>query len=219
MTVQEIIPKTDESAAKTLLARVDSLLDEARNGRASLHQTYIEIGLGLSAVKSTGAWSVRSHSWDGYIKSCEERFGRGRTALYGYVACAERLLPVVSKDQLIEMGVSRAMPLAQYVRLKGSSPPEDLINKALDSKVKVEEFESLIAEATHQSTEKGKWHQISIKAEDSEWEEIERAISVALALGPLPVETSEPTKRKVALLRMSQEFLATYEQEVNTVNG
>lgn len=217
---QEIIPKTDESAAKTLLAKMDELLEKARYGREELGKTYVDIGIALDEIESSRAWMLVAHSFDGYIREhCEPRFGKSRTQLYGYRAIAKNLLPAVSKKQLIEMGVSRAMPLAQYVRLKGANPPESLINQALDPKVKVEEFESLIAEATHQSTEKGKWHQISIKAEDSEWEEIERAISVALALGPLPVETSEPTKRKVALLRMSQEFLATYEQEVNTVNG
>jgi hypothetical protein len=217
---QELLPKTDEKTAKALLAKVDGLLDDARNGRDSLHRTYVEIGLALDEVENTKAWMVRHRSYDSYIKEhCEPKFGKSRTQLYGYRAIAKNLLPSVTKEQLIEMGVSRAMPLAQYTKQKGVPPPDSLIKQALDPKVGVEEFESLIAEATHASTEKGKWHQFSIKAEDAEWKEIERAIGVALALDPLPENTSEPTRRKVALLRMSAEFLATYEQEVNTGNG
>lgn len=216
---QEILPKTDEKVARTLLARVDNLLDEARNGRSKLYSTYVEIGAALLEVEQTRAWMAGGfHSLEAYIKQCEGRFGRARTQLFGYKAVAERLLPEVPKEKLIEMGISRAMPLAQYVKRTGK-PASNLLADALNPKVSVEEFEAKVAEATHETPEKGKWHQISIKAEDSEWDEIERAIEVALALGPLPETASEPLKRKVALLRMSQEFLATYEQEVSTING
>ena len=212
---QELLPKTDETQALALLARVDNLLDEARNGRDSLHRTYVEIGIALDEVENTKAWMAGFRSYDNYIREhCEPKFGKSRTQLYGYRAIAKNLLPAMTKEQLIEIGVSRAMPLAQYVRSKGSKPPQHLINKALDPGVGVDEFEAEIAQATHQSTEPGKWHQISYKASDDEHEEIQRAMKSALAQGPLPVETSEPFKNKIALQRLAAEFLSTYPETV-----
>ena len=213
---QEILPKTDEKVARRLLDEVDGLLDQARNGRESLQRTYVEIGAALLKVEQTKAWmSGGFHSFEAYIKSCEVRFGRARTQLFGYKAVAERLLPEVSKEQLIEMGISRAMPLAMYVKKTGK-PAANLLRDALNPKVGAEQFEALVAEATHQTPEKGKWHQLSLKAEDSEWGEIKRAMSVALSRAtdgvPLPPETSEPLKNKISLLALAAEFLSTYSE-------
>lgn len=208
---QELIPKTDETAARDLLERVDGLLVRAKESRQALYRTYVEIGLALDEVETTGAWILVARSYDSFIKEhCEPLFGKSRTQLYSYRAIAKNLLPAVTKEQLIEMGVTRAIPLAQYTKLKGRGPSQDLINRALDKNISAEEFESHIAQATHQSPEQGKWHQIPIKATADEWSEIQRAMTSALAQGPLPEETSEPTKNKVALLRLSAEFLSTY---------
>ncbi len=215
MPVQEILPKTDESVARRLLARVDGLLDTARDGRESLQKTYVEIGLALSDVEKSRAWIAGNfHSFEAYIKQCEGRFGRARTQLFGYKSVAERLLPEVSKEKLIEIGISRAMPLAQYVKRTGK-PVGDLLNKALDPSVGVDEFRAAVAESEHSKPEKGKWFDLGgFFCTKEEREEIERGLRAAERNEPLPENTSEWMTRKIVVQRLVQEFLSSYPETV-----
>ena len=219
--MQAEIVKVDISEQTLLLTRVDDLLDTAREGRSALHQTYVEIGLGLSAVKKSGAWVLRTHSWDSYVKSCEDRFGKARTALYGYVACAERLLPEITKEQLIEIGISKAMPLAMYVKRTGKSPAE-LLNKALDTKVDIAEFRAAISEAQHEKPEKGKWYDFGgafLTADEKI--EMDAALELAETIEPLPEDVSDCMVRKIVMQRLVAEFMSTYGHLSNPkeVNG
>ena len=208
---QELLPKTDEKTAKALLAKVDGLLDDARNGRDSLHRTYVEIGLALDEVENTKAWMVRHRSYDSYIKEhCEPKFGKSRTQLYGARAAAKYLLPEVSKEKLIEIGISRAMQLASYVKTTGK-PAGVLLDKALDPKVDVDQFKAAIAEAKHERPEKGKWFDLGgFFCTPEEKEEIERGFKAAVEQGPLPQEASEWFVRKTVIQRLVMEFLSTY---------
>src|SRR5271165_1107428 len=112
----ELVSPADRQKQELLLDRVDSLLDETRLGQERLHRNFIEIGIALLEVDKSRAWMLRSHSSDAYIKSCETRFGKGRTALYSFKSVAEHLLPHLSADRLLAIGISKAQPLAQYIR-------------------------------------------------------------------------------------------------------
>lgn len=215
MPVQELLPKTDETLARSLLARVDGLLDTARDGRDSLQRTYVEIGLALDEVENTKAWMLVSHSFDGYIREhCEPKFGKSRTQIYGAKAVAHHLLPEISKDQLVEMGISKAMPLAMYVKRTGKSAVQ-LLEKALDSKVDVSEFRAAIAEAQHEKPEKGKWFDLGgFFCTKEEREEIERGLRSAENQEPLPADISDWLKRKIVIQRLVSEFLSTYPETV-----
>lgn len=210
--VQELLPKTDETQAKALLARVDGLLDDARNGRDSLHRTYVEIGLAIDEVEKSKAWMIRFRSFDNYVKDhCEPRFGKSRTQIYGAKAVAHYLLPEVTKDQLVEMGISKAMPLAQYTRRKGSSPSQDLINKALDPKIDIAEFRAAISEAQHEKPEKGKWYDFGgafLTADEKI--EMEACFELAETIEPLPEDAPDWLIRKIVMQRLVAEFNSTY---------
>jgi hypothetical protein len=213
--VQEILPKTDESVARRLLSRVDSLLDTARDGRESLQKTYVEIGLALDEVERERAWMLVARSYDSYIKEhCEPKFGKSRTQLYGARAAAKYLLPEVSKEQLVEMGISRAMVLAMYVK-RTKKPAKELLEKALDPNVDTEQFRAEVAEAQHEKPEKGKWFDLGgFFCTKEEREEIERGLRAAEKNEPLPENTSEWMTRKIVLQRLVQEFLSSYPETV-----
>jgi hypothetical protein len=209
-TAIEIVRASDER--ELLLTRVDSLLDQARQGRESLARNYIDIGLGLLEVKKTGAWAAREHSWDAYVMSCESRFGKTRTALYGYVSCPEQLLPYVSQKQLVDMGVSKAQPLAALVKKTKKRPSDELLQAAVDSKVSVEDFRAKLAEAQHQQPEgKEKWRDLGgFYASNPEWEEIQRAFSYAREIDEVGVDESEMIARKRILTAMARECISSW---------
>ena len=194
------------------LARVDFLLDTARESRARLNQTYVEISIGLLDVKKSQAWKLRSHSWNGYVKSCEARFGKGRTVLYGGVSVAEQLGPYIPPKQLVQMGISKSQPLAQYVKQTGKKPPESLINKALDPEVSVEQFRADIARETHQpENPKAKWRAIGFFCTDDEYEEIERAFALARREDEIDENLPESVVQFRTISAMAKECISSWE--------
>lgn len=212
----EVLPPigTDEA----LLDRVDGLLDSARESREGLHRTYLDIGMALLDVENAKAWKARAKSWGEYIEACAQKFGKARTSLFNYRSIAERLLPHMSAEQLIEVGVSKAGPLAQYVRQKQQKPPQSLIDKATDHNVGVEQFRAEVALETHQPVEKGKWYELAFFADDGETEEIKRWYAEALKQITVSDETPEWMKRKLAFQATIREALSSWEPMKDNLN-
>jgi hypothetical protein len=212
MPTQEI-QTVDTSAQEALLARVDALLDNARNGREFLERTFMDIAIALDEVETSKAWLLVSHSYDGYIKGCEGRFGKSRTQLYGYRAVAKNLLPAVSKEQLLEMGISKAMPLAQYAKQKSGKVSDHLIGQALNPEVGVEEFRAEIAAASHTPLdEKGKWYEPfgGFYVSPEERAEFERVIALAREQASIPEDCPEWFQKKLIAQAMVMELLSSW---------
>jgi hypothetical protein len=209
MPVQEL--QVVSPAAEELLARVDRLLDEARAGRECLERTFMDIAIALDEVEKSRAWLSVAHSYDAYIKFCEARFGKSRTQLYGYRSVAKNLLPAVSKEQLLTIGISKAMPLAQYSKRKNGKLPASLINKALDGQVGVEEFKAAVAETQHEKPERTKWFDMQgFYVTADEKIEIEAGLERAETIEPLPDNCPDWLVRKIVVQRLIAEFLSTY---------
>ena len=214
MPIQEIevVSKTDRREAEALLARVDELLDRARSGRNALNSTYVEIGVALDAVENTRAWMQVARSYDGYIRDhCEPRFGKSRTQLYGARSAAKYLLPHMTPEQLVEIGISKAMPLAQYTKRSGGKLPVNLIESAMDPEVGVEEFKASIAETQHDKPEKGKWYDFGgafLTADEKI--EMDAGLERAETIEPLPKGCPSWMIRKIVMQRLIAEFLSTY---------
>lgn len=208
------IEQFDRPLAEKLLARVDNLLDKTRAAQDELHRNYVEIGVAIHAVQQAKAWMIlpACHSFDFYIKTCEDKFGRKRTALYEYCRVARELLPEISETQLIEIGISKAGQLCSYLSSGKKLTPE-LLLAAKDQKV--DDFRSDLFRKMNKVEEKsGAWHTIEFVATGEEWAELERAFEVSEKIEPSPGGTPEWAKVKTAVQRMAQEFLATYEKVV-----
>jgi hypothetical protein len=209
--------KTEERQARELLARVDLLLDEARNGRDSLHRTYVEIGLALDEVEKTKAWLTGFRSYDSYIKDhCEPKFGKSRTQLYGYRAVAKNLLPTIPKEQLVEMGISKAMTLSSFVK-SGKKLSERVLAAANSPDVGVEEFRATVAAEQGVPDDKGKWFDLGgffCSAEDRK--EIEEIFELGKQVADIPVDCPEWFERKLIIQAMVRECRSTWEPLTNT---
>lgn len=208
----EVVSPAETVKNEELLARVDSLIDEARTSEEKLHRDFLEIGVAMLEVQRAKAWLNRARSWDTYVVDCGKRFGRGRSALYGYVSVAERLLPHMPAKQLVEMGISKAQPLAQYVKQKGSAPPDSLVEKASDPNVGTEEFKAAVAETQHNKPEKGKWYDLGgFFCTPDERQEIDRVFALARLEIQLPAECPEWLERKLVFHAMTAECISTWE--------
>jgi len=212
----EVVSPADRQKQEQLLDRVDALLDETRLGQEKLHRNFIQIGIALLEVDRSHAWALRAKSSDQYIKFCETRFGKGRTALYNFKSVAENLLPHVSEQKLLTMGISKAQPLAQYARKSGGKLPKNLVESAIDPKVGVEQFRAEIAEQLHEKPEKGTWFEIGgFYLTADEKIEIEMGLERAETIEPLPADAPVWLARKVAIQRLIAEFLSTYPNAEN----
>lgn len=214
-TVPEIVQESPEDRQRqmALLGHVDNLLDTAGQAHANLMRMYAQLGAALLEVRNTRAWMHRDHhSWNAYLKEASERFGRGRTALYGYVSVAEQLLPIAGHDDLVRMGVTKASALAQFVKTTGRRPSDELMQAALDNGVRIEDFQNQVHEEGHIfPAERGKWHTLGFFADDSEWLEIKQAIECAKGVDPaIPNDMPEPAQVREVLLRFCREFVSTY---------
>jgi hypothetical protein len=207
----ELVSSAELARNQELLAAVDSLLDETRVTEDRLHRNFLEIGVAMLAVQKAKAWLARAKSWDSYVMDCGKRFGRGRTAIYSYTSVAERLLPHMPAKQLVEIGISKAQPLAQYAKRLTGKLPENLIESAINPEVGVEEFRASIAEVQHDKPEKGKWFDLGgFFCTADERIEIESGLERAETIEPLPEDTPAWLARKIAIQRLIAEFLSTY---------
>ena len=122
----------------------------------------------------------------------------------------------MTPEQLIEIGISKAMPLAQYTKRHAGKLPENLIESAINPKVGVEEFQSSLQESQYEKPEKGKWFQIpGFFVTPEEKEEIDRGLRTAEAVEPLPEDCPDWLKSKITVQRLVAEFLSTYPSTEN----
>src|SRR6185312_9710828 len=144
----------------------------------SLQRDYVDVGVVLIEVRDAKAWLIRDfHSFEAYLKDIGEKLRKGRTALYMYAAVAERLLPSISREDLVEMGVTNAGILAQMVKLTGKKPSQALVEKA--KRLKEGELRSAVADFSglRASDESGEYfHLGEVYFEDGELEEFMRAV-------------------------------------------
>ena len=203
--------KVDVAQQKALLSKVDRLLESARSGMDNLSRTYVEIGVALDAVENAKAWLLVARSYDSYIKDhCEPKFGKSRTQLYNYRSVAKNLLPHMPADKLLEIGISKAQPLAQYVKHAGKLS-SGLLAAAENPEVGVEEFRASIAESRHDKPEKGKWYDFGgafLTADEKI--EMDAGLERSETIETLPEDCPDWMIRKIVMQRLVAEFLSTY---------
>lgn len=203
--------------ANAVKTEIDVLIEQISDGQWSLGRKFVQLGVALLAVRANKYWEGWGYpSFGAYIDTVTVKLDRGRAQLYGYIGCAEKLLPKLGDDQLIEMGVSRALELAKVVNAGKVISPA-LLTKALDEKIPLTEFKAAVAGEIHQEIpENGKWRDVGgFYASQEEWEEIQRGFDIAARTDPvIAAATPDWAKRKEIQQRLVREYLATYEAAV-----
>lgn len=208
----------DEADAKQAEAAVAEILTKIKEEEHSLASNYARLGNVLYHIRQKKYWIMWGHqSWGSYIKSVEEKFNRGRTQLFQWVSIAENLLPMMTEEDLVEIGVSKAIEIKRVVIETGRRPSASLITQAKDPEVGVNEIRAAVFQEIHGAPpDKGVYLDLGgFYVSPDERAEILRAIDVAKRTDPvIQHDIPEPTQRKEVFLRFAREYLGTYEAVV-----
>ena len=116
------------------------------------------------------------------------------------------------EEKLVEIGISKAQPLATFVKNTGKKPSAKLLSAAENPEVGIEQFRAEIAETLHEKPESGKWYEFlaGFYVTPEEKAEFERAIVAAKAQIELPENCSEWLERKLVAQAMAAECLSSW---------
>jgi hypothetical protein len=163
-------------------------------------------------------------SFDQWMKNRISRFkSLQRTQLYAHMFTARHLLPHVDEKTFEQIGINKAKVIAEAIKTTGVAPKEEIVRAASNPRVTEGQLRQMVVEAYNLPEDdkpKGRWRDLgqlgAIYAEDEEWAEIRRAVEVAMMTDPvMSAESSDSAKLLDALLKISRDFLAAHEAEVN----
>lgn len=193
-----------------------ALITTVRSAESELEHDYVSLGKHIYTMQAKTLWIALGYDgWKEYMEYLSDKFGKGRTQLYGYVGTVKSLTPYADDETLIDMGISKAKELKRAVDTTNQAPSEELLKKGRDPKVMVPEFRKMVQEEFQMidHNEKGNWVDLGgIYLTPDEQEEWEKAIYLAKTIDPV-VDHSLPkhVQFKEALLRLAQEFIGTYD--------
>lgn len=192
-----------------------STITEVKASESNLEHNYIKLGRLILEVQTNQYWIILGYTSNkDYMEFLMDRFGKGRTQLYGYVSIAKALLPSVSEEDLEEMGVSKAGELKRAVVATGKAPSDELVEMATNSKVTAPEFREAVHKEFHifDEKEKGSWFDLGgVYFTPDEKEEFLRSVEKAKHTDPA-IEHTLPAhaQMKEVLIRFAQEYWAQY---------
>lgn len=221
----EIIPHPEDTIG--LKEQVEGLLEAIRANESRLATSYARLGSLLLQVRKGCYWEAWGYkSFGQYIDSLRVRIDRGRSQIYAALSAADKLLPLISEQDLETVGISKAHELQRFVQQSGRNPANvvvdetgrTLLDAAKDDAVTVSQLHALVLEALHEKGEvKGTWFEFGgcyLLADEKK--EILDAMSVTRRVEP-PIDenAADHVQRKEIMLRWAREFAGTYAEEVN----
>lgn len=199
--------------ATTAATKVDVLITQLLTAESQLDNDYVKLGHLLFEVQKNLYWKYVGHSSFGeYMLSLADKYNKGRTQLYQYVATVRELSPYINETQMNEMGIAKAMALKVSVKRNGFPPTEEIISQALDPKVTTKDLRTILCVADGVVDEKGTWmDREGFYVTEEERLVIQSADAAALKTDPA-VQQDAPDwiKRKEIALRQAMEFLSVH---------
>lgn len=198
------------------LGQVNTLLDKLVVAEAGLESGYARLGYLLSEVSEKGYWRASYESFGDYIAELGGRFSYKRTQLYNFMSTVKELRPYLTEDQLNGMGIAKAGELAKSVRQSGFPPNAETLAKVSDPKVSVKEVRKLLFEDSLPAPEDKSWYDFQgFHVTVDERKVIDAAFNAAWRTDPVVAQSlHESIRRKEAILRLSMEYLSTYQDAV-----
>jgi hypothetical protein len=206
-----------EDVALESAVLVDNMIQGLLTEESKIDSGYAKLGFLLMEVNTKKYWKTLDFKNFGeYMHSLSAKYNKGRSQLYQYFSTVRELSLYITEEQLILMGIAKAAKIAKYVKKSGFPPSEDIISKAIDSKVTGQELNKILFDETIPGDKPdGTWFpQEGFYANESERIVIRSADELALKIEPavLP-DTPDWVKRKEARLRQAMEFINTYSKE------
>ena len=210
---------TAATPAVILNREVEYEVAALQQGEFRLNQGYARLARLLVVIKQSEAWRELKHpSFNSYLLSLQERYGRSSKQLYVYISAAEQLLSTVSEADLDRMGITKAESLARASRKAGKPVTPELLAAALDIKIGVNELRGLAHQVYNLPLgehEKGNWFDFggAFLTVDERRIFVD-AVRIASRVLDLPKDMPDWLKRKKIFLAFAAEFDGTYRSEV-----
>ena len=202
-----------DSMAWAKLADIDRLAAKLGEAEIILENGYAQFAQILLEVQDNRYWQLEHESWGQYIEHVTQKFNLGKAQLYHKLAVVRQLRGVVAADDMTDMGISKASVLADVHRATGNIP-DGAVSQARDESITVKDLKEFVAEAAHlPESEEGEWLDLGmafyVTAEEKAT--IQDAMTAARQMDP-PISNTikDFQQRKEIILRMAQDFLATY---------
>jgi len=194
-----------------VLALAEGLAADIIRNQFQQEERFVYLGKALLEIRTNSYWrNAGFTSFGKYIQHLSSIVRRERSTLYQYTATVERLLPVVGEDQLVAMGINKALVLGAGMKYTGKTPSPDLIAKAAGSATTTEELKSAVNQEfrIYVPTEQGVWRELGFYADDEEFEEIKQAIEAAKRADNVSNALAESYQIKRALLVLARDFMS-----------
>jgi hypothetical protein len=198
--------------AEAIRTQLSSFIASNQTHNTDLESNYVEIGDRLAVVRSERYWLLWGFkNFSAFMKSLESR-----TKNFHSLGVARDLLPLIPKDDLVKIGISKAALLRKMVK-GGKSISAELIEIA-KTKTK-EELEGAVETELGivQAEDKGQWFSFGgARMEDGEREEFLRTMNTVIRSAEIEGEEitnwqEVPSVRKKQLIHLlCAEFLSTY---------
>jgi hypothetical protein len=207
------------SGAEELRRKIYNELEGTSVACFALEQSWTRVGVLLAEFKAQECWRPLNYAtFDAFMDELKTKFKRGRTQLYGYLSCAEVLLPTIGAEKLEQMGISKALELKRAMKkLDGKSLPPALLEAALDATKTTKELRGTIGQALNITEEpKGSWFDLDgFFMTPEERKEFKDAFLATEAMLGLKREQPDHIRRKEVILTWMREWYGTHAAEVN----
>src|SRR5580658_3941880 len=98
--------------AETLHAQIKDFIAHNRSNQISQEENYVGIGMHLAAIRTARYWRIWGFkNFSAFMESLDSR-----TKNYNSMGVVRDLLPLVTKDDLVQMGISKAALLRKMVK-------------------------------------------------------------------------------------------------------
>lgn len=212
---------TQEEKDKSVIVKtqMDKLLEDIKTSESTLTHNYVQLGLLLNEIKTHKYWLEWKYPTFGdYIEDLKARIDKGKTQLYHLMSVVENLLPTLTEEELLAIGITKCIELNRYLKASGETQvPEELVDFAKDDNHGVEELRAETFKAINPTEPgyKGVYFDFGgCYLEEEELQEVKSAIELAKSVDPVVKNTlPEHIQRKEVLLRFSREFISSNPEE------
>lgn len=205
------------AVAQERLQEVETLVSKLADAEGLLEAGYAKLAFMLKDVSEHRYWQGKYKSFGEFLNSIQERYHLGKSQLYSYLSTARDLAGQLDEDQLNFMGISKAMVLRDATNASGKVS-EEVISAALNPNVTTKDLKKLLYDAgSLQEPEEGIWTDLEFSTylTPEEHKTILDAFNAARHTDPpINEKTKDSVQRKEILLRICQEFLAAYADDV-----
>lgn len=205
----------EESESLEIRAEIDWIVENIGDKQAWLEMGWIKLGMLVHWVREMKYWrDYGFENFPGFVEDIASKVNRKRSYIYQCKGIAEKLLPQLSAETLIDIGITKAGELKKYAVHSGKLIPDDMLEKVKSAKTKTHEVKAIVQTALNPAPEEsGRWYDFGgFYLTTDERTLLEETFKLALQDSDQPVATDLPdhVQRKIVMMRLCAEYYSTY---------